>query len=248
MHTNATTRIAKDVMDDVLRAQRAGQYCEWRPCHTRHSLAGYADSQGLVQQGTVISLFDGTQGKKNVQGFNRILTPADTWLRSGDSQMPSTQEYVAFSMACTPSPEMPFWMSEAIIYYGTITQKRGPTEYVFGQVGDWPNGNYGRLAAAAATGQAVTIFQGSNGLGGSRTFAENALVALPTRQPMEFYLSLNQSFYATATGESVTAGGVVIDNTGATLGGSAPAVATFEREICGLVRFVLWGYMFSLPG
>ncbi len=244
---NPSTRTAKDTMNAVLMAQQSGQYVEWRPLHTRVCLAGLANATtGLLSESSPIALFSKTQGQTG-QGFSRVLTDADTWLRSGEAQMPAGQEAVAFSMGAIIAPEAPEWIKRSVIYYATLNQKRGPTTYEFGGVGDWPAGNYGNLASAAATGEAVTYFRSTNGLGNYRQFVDNALVALPAKQPIEFYLNLRRSFYCTTNGAAVGVGGsTLLPSTYSPP--SAAWVNDFNDEVCSTFRLVLWGYIFSLPG
>ncbi|MCH9834036.1 hypothetical protein K0U83_00155 [bacterium] len=249
--SQASTVTAKAVMGQLLRAQQSGQYVEWVPWYSRHSIVGYAtQATGEVTAGTTIQMFSATQQAQTGQGFNRQLTPADTVLRSGDAVMPGGQEFVGFSLGMWTNPEMPNWISEAILYYGTLSQKRHVTEYEFGQAGFWSCGDYGiqsLSASAATTAPATTIDRHQRVNGGvspCRELAKNALIALPAKQPIEFLLRLHRGFFATIDGAT---GGGNISNSGEVATG-AELTTQFQREVCGIFGIVLWGYRFSLPG
>lgn len=246
MTPNPNVKTAKQVMADLLTAQRSGQYVEWKPIFSRLHTSGFADAEGLVRP-TTMSFFSGTQNSgKDKQGFDRNLTSADTVFRAGEAVVPGGVEYVLFSLGLSPQPEMPGWIKESLVYYSTLQQRRGNTVYDYGLTELWTAGDIGIQSKAASTSVPnATINQSVNGSSGYRVLADQALIALPAKQPVEFLLNTQQSFYSTDNGQPVSAGGTIIDNTGAV----DPAnYNNFRREICGVIVFAAWGYQFSLPG
>jgi len=244
---NPNVKNAKTVMAQLLRAQRSGQYVEWKPIFSRLHVSGFADpATGLVQR-QEMSFFSGTQnGGANQQGFARQLTPADTLFRAGEAVVPGGVEYVIFSLGISPQPEMPQWIKEAIVYNSTLIQRRQATIYEYGLVELWTAGDIGIQSKAASTTEPnTTINQAVNGSSGYRVLADQALIALPAKQPVEFLLRTHRDFYATTDGQPLGVGNALINNTGEL----NPAwYFTFQREVCGIVLFCGWGYQFSLPG
>jgi len=238
---------AKKVMSQVLEAQaQGGQYVEWIPWHSRVHTTGFANANGEVVAGSTLRFFAGVQGQV-AQGFNRTLTEADTALRAGEAVMPGGQEVVLFDLGVYVNPEAPTWIKEAIAYYSVLRQKRHATTYEFGPTFAWGRADVGLQSSSAATTVAnTTINQSVNGRVMGRTLRDGALIALPAKQPIEFALNVRSAFFSTDTGNSVALGGTPIDNTGQTVTG--PLIDSFQREVCGIVGFMAWGYRFSLPG
>jgi len=203
-----STRTAKQTMSNVLRAQRSGQFVQWIPIFSRVHVSGFADPTGLVAKGTILRFFSGTQsGGKQDQGFNRQLTAADTIFRAGEAIVPAGQEFVLFAMGVALQPESPDHIKEAIAYNATLKQRRNRnTLYDYGPVAYWTNGDFGLQAKAATSTVSNIDYRPSvNGASGMKRLQENALIALPAKQPVEFELTTHAEFYATDNGRSTAA-------------------------------------------
>ena len=245
MTVEVTTAAAKTVMLRTLEAQNSGQFVEWKPIHSRVHTTGFSDSTGYVRPQT-ISFFSTTQNSGPGNGFNRSLTEADTWMRAGDNTMPAGVEFVVFEMCIQLNPEMPPWIKESLAYYGDFFMRRQNTTYQFGQVADWGDGGYGLQATAASTTVAnSTINQSTNGRLQRCPLPDDARIALPAKQPIGFSVNTLQGFYSTTNGLPVGVLGSVLINNSAV---DVQPIGTNQREICGMMRFAGWGYMFSLPG
>jgi len=240
-----TTSAAKQVMLRTLEAQNSGQYVEWKPIHSRIHMTGFADqATGYVRPQT-FGFFLATQNSTG-QGFARQLTAADTWLQAGDNAMPAGVEFVIFEHAVQLNPEMPPWIKESLAYYSEFFMKRSIAAYSFGQVADWGDGGYGLQSTAASTTVAnTTINQATNGRLSRCPLPDDARIALPAKQPIGFQVNLFQGFYSTTNGLPVGVGGSVLINNGAL---DVQPIGTFQREICGIMRYVGWGYQFTLAG
>lgn len=237
------TKAAKDVMLRTLEAQNSGQYVEWKPIHSRIHTSGFADPTGYVRP-QEFGFFLTTQGSRG-QGFDRLLTPADTWLQAGDNSMPAGVEFVVFEQAVQLNPEMPPWIKESLAYYSQFAMRRNVSEYAFGQVADWGDGGYGLQATAASTTVAnQTINQATNGRLSRMPLPDDARIALPAKQPIGMKVTVYQGFYSTTTGGPIAPGSDLISNTAR----DVQPIGTFQREICGMMRYVGWGYQFTLAG
>lgn len=243
---HVTTAAAKQVMLRTLEAQNSGQYVEWKPIHARVHTSGYADPTGFVSPGaSPIRFFQTTQGSVG-NGFTRMLTAADTWLQAGDNTMPAGVEFVIFEQAVQLNPEMPPWIKESLAYYSEFFMNRQLTKYTFGQIADWGDGGYGLQASAASTTVAnTTINQATNGRLSRCLLPDDARIALPAKQPIGFQVSVFQGFYSTTNGQAVGSGGAQLINNGAV---DVQPIGTFQREVCGMMRYVGWGYQFTLAG
>lgn len=242
-----SVEVAKAVMDRFLNAQRSGQYIEYKYWLTRHHVTGSADvTTGLVSSGRQVNMYSGIQGSVG-QGFARALTEADTWMRSGEAQVPGGTEFIADGVGCFVAPEAPPWISEPLLYYSFLTQRRHTTHYSYYMCALQAFGEFGiQSRAAATTAAATTINQRVNGGAGMMTLPINTRVALPSKQPIDFTWTLTQGFYATTDGNQLGGGNSLIPNAGAVVTGAE--IGTNSREIVGTYGMALRGYQFSLPG
>lgn len=191
-------------IEEFVAEQQSVIRASFLPFYSRWRIQGVANQTTMQLQSADMRFFGQSRGQVG-QGFNRVLTAADTSLSSGGGNMPGGQEFIATHLGVQFDPEMPEHIKRYLGKKGALRHKSGNAfSQLLGRVELWPAAEFGLQARSAATTAPSVTYQPSvNGVVGMNALPEGSELIFPENQ--EINLTLEVDFDAGAYGEDVYA-------------------------------------------